>query len=245
MIGPSESFHVLLNRPFVGSHSCQFTTRSLRKPHRFLIWTGLALVELARVTSSHDRSVLERALGRGHYPHQLSWLIDNPFRRLILSPETLVGRLRLSSASRVLELGAGSGYFTAVLARQVPDGQVDVVDLQPEMLAKARRKLDGQGVNNVVYSQADAGARLGFPDGVFDVALLVAVLGEVSNQAGCLRDLHRVLRIGGLLAIHEHIPDPDRITFRHLKPLVEAHGFVLEQCLGPSWNYTATFVRDS
>ena len=71
------------------------------------------------------------------FPHQLSWIIDNPLRRLIISPETLAERLTLSDSSRILELGSGSGYFSAALAAHVPNGWLEMFDLQPEMLAKA------------------------------------------------------------------------------------------------------------
>lgn len=58
--------------------------------------------------------------GKVVFPHQFSWLIDNPLRRLVLSPETLAKRLPLSDSSRILELGPGSGYFSAALAARVP-----------------------------------------------------------------------------------------------------------------------------
>ncbi len=85
---------------------------------------------------------MARALwSRGVFPHQFSWLIDNPLRRLVLSPDTLAKRLPLSDSSRILELGPGSGYCSAALAARVPRGRLELFDLQPEMLAKAERKL--------------------------------------------------------------------------------------------------------
>ena len=186
---------------------------------------------------------MARAFGRGHFPHQLSWLIDNPLRRLLLSPRQLADRLPLTESSRVLELGPGSGYFSVELARRVPRGRLELLDLQPEMLAKAKRKLEAQGQHNVGYSAQDAGARMPFADRTIDVAVMVAVLGEVGDREGCLKDLHRAIRTRGVLAVHEHIPDPDRIRFPELQELVEAQGFVFRKRAGPLWNYTALFER--
>jgi len=111
----------------------------------------------------------------------LSWLLDNPLRRLFLSPHDLVERLALSEISRVLELGPGLGYFSAALAKQVHRGELLLLDIQPEMLEKARRKLESMGCRNAHYT-ADANTELSYADGRFDVALLVSVLGEVSDN---------------------------------------------------------------
>ena len=106
--------------------------------------------------------VLARAFGRGYFPHQFSWLIDNPVRRLLLSPEKFADRLPLTAVSWVLEVGPGSGYFSRELARRVRRGRLVLFDLQPEMLAKARRKLERSGVQNVGYAVGDTVTMYGF-----------------------------------------------------------------------------------
>ena len=71
--------------------------------------------------------------------------------------------------------------------------------------------------------------------------VLIAVLGEISKPQSCLRELLRVLRPGGVLAIHEHVPDPDRIPQAALRLLVEGCGFGFRRYWGNRWNYTAVF----
>jgi len=190
-----------------------------------------------------NRGVVARAFGRGYFPHQLSWLIDNPIRQLLVSPRRMADRLPLTESSCVLELGPGSGYFSVELAGRIPRGRLELLDLQPEMLAKAKRKLEGQGLQNVGYSVQDASVGMPYPDQTFDVAVVVAVLGEVGDREACLEGLYRTIRSGGVLAIHEHVPDPDRITFSALRPLVESRGFLFRKRWGPRWNYTALFAR--
>ncbi len=75
------------------------------------------------------------------------------------------------------------------------------------------------------------------------MVVLVAVLGEVQDWEACLRHLRRVLQCGGVLAVHEHVPDPDRIPLSLLRPMVEGAGLQFRQRWGPRWNYTATFDR--
>lgn len=185
---------------------------------------------------------IERLIGVDYFPHWLSPLIDNPLRRLLISPETLAERLSLPPDARILELGAGSGFFSAELARRVPFGHLEVFDLQAEMLAKARRKLAKAGLRNVGFTRGDAGT-LPFPDDSFDTAVLVAVLGEVPDQRRCLQSVRRVLRPGGIAAFHEHLPDPDLIQSGELRALVQSEGFLFERLFGPGWNYTAVFSK--
>jgi len=60
--------------------------------------------------------VIKRNLGRGLFPHQTSFTLVLPLRRLILSPEQLADRLHLNAASRVLEVEPGPGYFGVAVA---------------------------------------------------------------------------------------------------------------------------------
>ena len=177
------------------------------------------------------------------FPHQLSWLIDNPLRRLIVSPDSVADRLALSNSSRVLELGPGSGYFSVALASRVRNGSLDLFDLQPEMLGKAKQKLDRHGLHNVRYTAGSANQELPFSDCSFDVALLCSVFGEVANQDCCLKSLHRVLCRSGTLAFYESLPDPDIIRLKTLRRLVEPHGFRFRRRWGWPWNYTVVFER--
>ena len=183
-------------------------------------------------------------LTRGVFPHQFAWLLHLPLRRLIVSPKRLVDQLPLQEHSRVLEVGPGSGYFSTELARRLPSGVLCLLDLQPQMLVKARRRLTSQGYRHVQYVAADAAA-LPFPDAQFDVALLVCVLGEVSRQDDGIASLARVLTPVGTLAVRESVPDPDRIEFNTLEALVRRHGFQLAARHGGRFSYTALFRRDA
>ena len=188
--------------------------------------------------------VLARALwARGVFPHRFAWLLHVRARRLIISPERLADRLALRVTDRVLEVGAGSGYFSVELARRIPEGWLHLVDVQPDMLYKARRRIDDNGLRNVHYIVADAGAGLPHGKETADVAVLVSVLGEVADQDGALSSLHRVLKPAGVLAIHESLPDPDRLPLDELVRTVTPHGFALLRYTGVRLNYTALFRR--
>src|SRR5262245_24054322 len=126
------------------------------------------------------KDVWSRFSGRGTYPHQLAVLLLFPLRRIILSPEQLVRHLHLTRTSRVLEVGPGPGFFSIDVARALPEGRLELVDIQLEMLQKARGRLRRAGVRNAGCTRANA-VTLPFRSGAFDAAFLVAVLGEVPD----------------------------------------------------------------
>lgn len=187
-------------------------------------------------------SWLQHLAGRqSYFPHQMSFILELPLRRLLVSPAQLADRLHLKKDSRVLEVGCGSGVFSVEVARRVPRGHLELFDLQAEMLERARRKIEAAGLGKVVgYTQGDA-RRLALPRGSFDVAFLVAVLGEIPEPRKCLRALHEILRSGGRLSITEHLPDVDFSRLPTLRTLVEDEGFELEEHFGWPWSYTANF----
>jgi len=77
--------------------------------------------------------------------------------------------LALQPHERVLEIGTGSGYFTALLASQA--AEVVSLDLQPEFTTEADRKLKAHGIENVRCKTGDA-ARDWAEDGSFDSIVL-------------------------------------------------------------------------
>ncbi|KRT55823.1 protein-L-isoaspartate(D-aspartate) O-methyltransferase [endosymbiont of Ridgeia piscesae] len=77
---------------------------------------------------------------------------------------------------KVLEVGTGSGYQTAILAELV--NQLYTVEILPEMARAARQRLDTIGYNNIHYRVGDG--RNGWPEEApFDIILVTAAAVEV------------------------------------------------------------------
>ncbi|NOX75035.1 MAG: protein-L-isoaspartate O-methyltransferase [Gammaproteobacteria bacterium] len=66
----------------------------------------------------------------------------------------LLQALDVQPDDKVLEIGTGSGYFTALLAKL--GDQVHSVEIQPELLALAQKNLSAQHINNVTLIEGDA-----------------------------------------------------------------------------------------
>jgi hypothetical protein len=174
------------------------------------------------------------------FPHQLAFTLLIPLRNLALSPRQVVARLHLSPQHRVLEVGCGAGYFSPALAQAVPQGELVLADIQPEMLAYAQKRLAKRGIGNAQYYLCH-GTRFDFPSRSFDRIVLITVLGEVADQAAYLQEFHRLLRHDGIVSIPETAGDPDKLSRAQLTALMQAHRFVLQQSYGTERNYTMNF----
>lgn len=106
----------------------------------------------------------------------------------------LMQALDLMPSDQVLEVGTGSAYLTACLAKL--SQRVVSIDIHEEFTQAAADKLQQQGISNALLKSGDALAGA-LPEGPFDV---IAVTGSVatSEQAESLR---QQLRIGGRLFV--------------------------------------------
>lgn len=96
---------------------------------------------------------------------------------------------------RVLDVGSGPGFLTALIAEAVgPTGAVHGVDPSSAMNGLAAARADGMPWVHI--DEGDAVA-LPYSDGVFDAAVSTQVYEYVADISGALRELRRVLRPGG------------------------------------------------
>jgi SAM-dependent methyltransferase len=165
------------------------------------------------------------------------------------APHPLITRDRLREilgarpGERILEVGPGTGYYTLDVADWVkPDGEVEVLDVQQEMLDHTMRRAAAHGLVNVNPTLADATA-MPYEDGSFDAAFLVTVLGEVPDQDAALRELARVLRPGGRLVVGELLGDPHYVRLAPLRLRASGAGLAFERRVGTALGYFARFVK--
>jgi ubiquinone/menaquinone biosynthesis C-methylase UbiE len=185
--------------------------------------------------------VREKGMGRGAiYPAKHARQLINPLRRLIQSPHRLVGNLGLSRDAAVLEIGCGPGYFSPAIAAAVPDGRLAIFDYQQEMLTIARSRLRQRDLANFDCTRGD-GMALPYQGGSFDAVFVILVLGEIPDEVACLREVARVLKSGGQVAISESRTDADFHRVAAVRALAEQAGLQFVRRHGPPFNYTAVF----
>ena len=109
----------------------------------------------------------------------------------------------------VLEIGSGAGANAQVLLERHPDIQLTATDLDPVMVASARRRLASHG-HRVTVTEADTTA-LPFEDDRFDAVVSLLMLHHVIDWRDALTEVARVLRPGGTLVGYDLT---DRLTAR-------------------------------
>ena len=103
---------------------------------------------------------------------------------------------------RALELGAGSGYFTALIAQRA--SSVVAVELVPDMQQVLRARCERHGLDNVRIVGASAlELRDHVPDGSIDSALVIHSLHHFHQRREVFEALGRALRPGGRLFLVE------------------------------------------
>ena len=148
------------------------------------------------------------ALGAGLWWRKHPSPCPYALRLWVQVPHPIISRSRLKRVleprpgERILEIGPGTGYYTMDLAEWIGDGELEILDIQPEMLEHTMRRVRSRALTNVSSSQADA-TNLPYADGSFDAVLLVTVFGEIPDGDAALRQVRRVLRPGGRLIIGE------------------------------------------
>ncbi len=107
---------------------------------------------------------------------------------------------QLSAGMNLLDCGCGPGTITADLARLVMPGQVVGIDFDPSKVEQARTHLRDQKLTNLRFETADIHA-LPFADNAFDAVFSNAVLTYSPAPLVALREIHRVLKSGGVVGI--------------------------------------------
>lgn len=127
-------------------------------------------------------------------------------QRAFLVPEW-IDALLLKSGDRVLDVGAGPGFVSFLLAERVgAGGLVYAVDPAAEALAYLDRLQKERGVVNIVSAVADA-AKFTSPGKALDAALIAMVLHHADDPSGIVRNVAGLLRPGGRGVIAEFHPD--------------------------------------
>ena len=108
----------------------------------------------------------------------------------------------LRPGMRLLDVGCGPGSITRGLAERLAPGQVIGLDLSRETLDAARREATARGLENLRYEEASV-YDLPFPDASFDVAYAHQVFQHLRERGAALREMLRVVRPGGLVAVRD------------------------------------------
>ena len=138
---------------------------------------------------SQPTGLLGRVIGRGmagRNEREARWTVD----LLAIQPD-----------ARVLEIGFGPGVAIQYAAERATRGHVSGIDYS-EVMLKIARKRNATAIANGVVDLTKGDARsLPYPDDSFDCAFSIHCVYFWREPAACLREIRRVLRPDGVVAI--------------------------------------------
>lgn len=131
-------------------------------------------------------------------------------------PELLLRELQLAPGMTVADIGAGTGYYTWQLAKQVgPGGRVYAVDVQPQMIGMLNSQMAKRGVRNVV-SVLGSETTVKLPPASVDLAIMVDVYHELAYPSEVLDSIVDALKPGGRVVFVEYRAEDPAVA---IKPL--------------------------
>lgn len=146
--------------------------------------SGLVQRQFRKQASSYDDTAQNA-------PGVLDWVAQN---------------LSLSKDMHVLDNCAGTGLVARRIAGEV--AKVTATDVSSHMLDVGRAKAAAGEQENIEFQQTDA-AQLPYEDGHFDVVVSRLALNYFEDPSVALREMIRVCKPGGQVAIVERVPPPD------------------------------------
>ena len=158
-----------------------------------------------------------------------------------------VGTSGVKRGDAVLDLAGGTGDIAALLSERVgAEGRVVLGDINGDMLRVGRDRLTDRGlVKGIEYVQCNA-EKLPFPDRSFDLVTIAFGLRNVTDKPAALREMHRVLKVGGRALVLEF----SQVKADWFRPLYDFHSFQVLPRLGKlfakdagSYQYLAESIR--
>ena len=135
------------------------------------------------------------------------WAVNNPGRIIEqrLEIRAFCQMKQVSPGARVLEIGCGRGAGAQLLLEKYEPAALHLLDLDIEMIVKARRRL-AQHNRTRVFSFVGDALHLPYRDQTFDALFGFGVLHHVPDWRGGLAEIARVLKPGGCYFFEELYP---------------------------------------
>jgi len=160
--------------------------------------------------------------------------LDSKQRVKLIPPEVLISQMPIEKNHTLLDIGAGSGFFTIPMAESTTN-KVYAMDPDFRMLKVIEKKAKEKGITNIELIQ-DYLENLNIENDSIDFAMASLILHEVSSLSNALSKIYDVLKPGGHLLCLEYEKDDlvvegppmsIRISSENLEKTLTSIGFKL------------------
>lgn len=131
--------------------------------------------------------------------------LDSRQRESLIPPEALISQMPIQKDHTLLDVGAGTGFFTIPLAEST-SGNVYALDPDKRMLSVIEGKAKEKGLTNIELIQAVL-ENSSVQDNSIDFVMASLILHEVSSLPKALTHIYEMLKTGGHLLCLEYEKD--------------------------------------
>ncbi len=192
------------------------------------------------ISAEENRRMFDQIAGRYDLLNTLMSLGMHRYWRKKAVATMLAGK-----GTKYLDIGCGTGDVAITVLRQAPGAHVTGIDLSQDMLKFAAAKTEKAGLSGQATYQAGDATKLPFAAGSFDGVISAFCLRNIVNRATALKEMRRVLRPNGSLAILELTPPRSPIMKVihqiHTRGVVRLLGRLLSQ--GNAYRYLANSIE--
>jgi ubiquinone/menaquinone biosynthesis C-methylase UbiE len=128
----------------------------------------------------------------------------NPPLDEAIDPLQIIALTPIRPYEEIGDIGCGPGYLTLPLAKHAYDGKVYAIDPRKEMLDIVRQRVDSARLGNVDFVLSKR-IKVPLNDDVLDGTVVSDVVTAARRPRSLLKEVHRLLRGGGWLAIIDWI----------------------------------------
>mgnify|MGYP005964497905 CR=1 FL=1 len=154
-----------------------------------------------------------------------------------------IGEAQVKPGTKVLDIASGTGDLAMAFAKRAGEGNVVATDINHEMLALGKKRLENQGYHcHAVEADAE---NLPFPESTFDIVTVSFGIRNMTHKDRALQEMFRVLKPGGRLLVLEFSK-----CDRWFKPIYDFYSFKFMPWVGGvvardahSYQYLAESIR--
>jgi FkbM family methyltransferase len=180
----------------------------------------------------------------------IDWL-EREEREMEENTTQLLKNLSVKPGMLVADIGAGSGYHSALLSKMVGNGKVFAVDVEPEMIAYLNARIKQEKLSRIVPVLSTE-KNVALPENTVDIILLVDVYHEFSFPYEMALSMRSALKPGGKLVLVEFRAEDLTVPIKTIHKMSEkqsvkelkAAGFKFEQNMDNlPWQHCMVFTK--
>jgi ubiquinone/menaquinone biosynthesis C-methylase UbiE len=150
----------------------------------------------------------------------IDWL-EREEREMEENTSLLLKNLAVKPGMVVADIGAGSGYHSALLSKMVGTGKVFAVDVEPEMIAYLNARITQEKLSRIVPVLSTE-QKVSLPENTIDMMLLVDVYHEFSFPYEMALSMRAALKPGGKLVLVEFRAEDPTVPIKTIHKMSEA-----------------------